>query len=198
MLEENKNFSQRLTRFQEETFVIFDTETTGLFYNSGDEIVEIAAEKIQGGKVIGEFYSLINPAVPVTEGAYLVHGLSDKFLAQNGNQAAEVMPRFCDFSRESILVGHNIMSFDLGFINRHLERLGLPALDNLAIDTLIMARKLLPVLPNHKLTTLAEHFKINVQGAHRAKKDVQMNKMVFLKMLELYLNKTREDLHIVK
>ena len=177
-----------LEKIKNEKFVIFDTETTGLMPENGDEIIEIAAQKIQNNEVISEFYSLVRPGVPVTDGAYAVHGYSDQYLAENGAYPQQIIPQFCDFAADSILVGHNIMSFDLGFLNRQLQQLGLSPMNNLVIDTLIMARKLLPNLYNHKLSTVAQHFQIDCQGAHRAKADVEMNKQVFLKLLEIYLN----------
>ena len=173
-----------LDKLKNEHFVIFDTETTGLMPEAGDEIVEIAAQKIKNDQIIDEFYSLIKPNVPMTEGAFLMHGYSDEFLARNGSPAQEIIPRFYDFSKEAILVGHNILSFDLSFLNIQSQKLGLPKINNLVIDTLIMSRKLLPGLPNHKLTTLADFFKIDAAGAHRAQKDVEMNKQIFLNLLK--------------
>ena len=68
-----------------------------------------------------------------------------------------------------------------------MARHNLEPLNNMMIDTLVMARKLLPQLPNHKLGTVAKHFEIDPAGAHRAMVDVEMNKKVFLRMLNQYL-----------
>lgn len=176
-----------LDKLKNSPFVVFDIETTGLSYGSGNQIIEIAGQKIVDGKVVEEFHELINPTVPVEDGAYSVHGLSNLFLSENGKEAFDTLTKFCRFAENSVLVGHNILTFDVPFLNNELKRLNLNPVNNLLVDTLVMARKLLPMLPNHKLTTVATHFKVDPAGAHRAMVDVEMNKRVFLIMLNQYL-----------
>ena len=182
-----------LDKLKNSPFVIFDIETTGLSYAYGNQIIEIAGQKIVDGKVIEEFHELINPTVAVEDGAYGVHGLSNLFLAENGKDANEILSNFCKFAEGSILVGHNILTFDIPFLNNELKRLNIDIVNNLLVDTLVMARKLLPMLPNHKLTTVASHFKIDPSGAHRAMVDVEMNKKVFLIMLNQYLEHLQKE-----
>jgi len=176
-----------MNELNDKYFVVFDTETTGLDYRRGHQIIEIAGQKMKDGKVIEEFVGLINPTIPVDDDAYRVHGISNLFLAENGKKASEVLPAFIEFIGDSIIVGHNIMNFDVPFLNNNLNNVGQPSLRNMLIDTLIMARKLLPGLPNHKLGTVATHFNVDYAGAHRAMRDVEINRQVFLKMLEQYM-----------
>ncbi|MCC6638981.1 3'-5' exonuclease [Candidatus Falkowbacteria bacterium] len=178
-------------------FIVFDIETTGLEYRMGNQVIEIAAQKIIDNQVIDEYYALINPTVPVEDGAYSTHGLSNLYLAQNGKSGLESLSPFIDFTRDGILVGHNILTFDIPFLNNDLKRLGLQALSNPVVDTLIMARKLLPQLPNHKLGTVATHFGVDPSGAHRAMVDVEMNKKVFLMMLSRYLDTLKQEQKIL-
>ncbi len=171
----------------QQQFVIFDIETTGLDYLMGNQVIELAGQKIVHGEIVDEFHELINPSVPVEDGAYRVHGLSNMFLAENGGNAQDIFSRFVEFTHNTVLVGHNIINFDLPFLNNDLTRYELQPLSNFAVDTLLMARTLLPQLPNHKLGTVALHFGVDPSGAHRAMVDVEMNKKVFLKMLDQYL-----------
>ena len=174
-------------------FVVFDIETTGLDYRMGNQVIELAAQKIVDHKIVDQFHFLINPTVPIEDGAYNVHGLSNLFLSTQGKLAQEVFPQFLDFTKDTILVGHNILNFDIPFLNNDLKRLSFSPLENLVVDTLIMARKILPSLPNHKLGTVATHFGVDPTGAHRAMVDVEMNKKVFLKMLTAYVTKLKEE-----
>jgi DNA polymerase III epsilon subunit family exonuclease len=168
-------------------FVIFDIETTGLDHRMGNQVIELAGQKMVNGEVIERYHELINPTCPVEDGAYNVHGLSNLFLAENGGKAEELFPKFLEFVDGAVLVGHNILMFDVPFLNADLARCDIAPLNNMMIDTLVMARKLLPHLQNHKLGTVATHFGIDPSGAHRAMVDVEMNRKVFNRMLEQYL-----------
>ncbi len=180
-------------KLENEQFVVFDIETTGLDWRMGNQVIELAGQKIVNGEVVDQFHELINPTCPVEDGAYRVHGLSNMFLAEQGGKAEEHFPRFLDFVQDAILVGHNILTFDVPFLNADLQRYQLRTLNNMIIDTLVMARKLLPHLPNHKLGTVATHFGVDPSGAHRAMVDVEMNKKVFLQMLNQYLEQLAHE-----
>jgi DNA polymerase III epsilon subunit family exonuclease len=183
-----------LDQLKDKTFVIFDTETTGLDYRSGNQIIEIAGQKMVNGVVVEEFQGLINPTCPIEDGAYRVHGISNLYLAEHGKSAGEVLPQFIAYVGDAVVVGHNILNFDIPFLNNNLQNIGSPILNNMLIDTLIMSRKLLPGLPNHKLGTVATHFGVDYAGAHRAMRDVEINRQVFMKMLDQYLQTlARED-----
>lgn len=170
--------------FFNKEFIILDTETTGLNPFIGDALVEIAAQKIRGGQVLDEFCFVINPGVPCSAGAAAVHGMSDDYICAHGRSLNEVMPAFVKFCGDATLVGHNIVKFDLEFINNHLRQLGLGPLTNEVVDTLDLARKNL-VLPDYQLRTLAEHYKIDYSNAHRALRDVEITREVFWRLTGL-------------
>ena len=155
-----------LDRIKDSVFTVFDCETTGLSWRTGNQIIELAGQKVKDGVIIEEYHELINPSVPVEDGAYNVHGLSNLFLAENGGKAEEMLPKFVEFTKDTILVGHNILSFDVPYLNAELARTGNGPVNNMIIDTLVMARKVLPHLPNHKLGTVATHYEIDPSGAH--------------------------------
>jgi DNA polymerase III epsilon subunit family exonuclease len=161
--------------------VVLDIETTGFYYNTGDEIVEVAAEKLIGFKIIDTFHSLIRPTRLVPPEAIAIHGLDNQYLKLHGREPFEVFTEFASFIGGALLVGHNIRQFDFPFIAAHFLRLGLPAPHNELLDTLEIARAQLAI-PNHKLGTVAAHFGIATDGAHRAQADVAMTREVLLRL----------------
>lgn len=161
--------------------VVLDTETTGFLYAAGDEIIELAGEKVVDGQVVDSFHKLIFPSRPVPAQATAVHGLTNDYLAQFGESATRVFPDFADFIEDTVLVGHNIRRFDYPFIATHYLNLGLPVPNNELLDTLDLSRQFLS-LPNHKLGTIAEYFGIDTDGAHRAMADVVMTRKILLEI----------------
>jgi len=166
-----------------QTIVVLDTETTGLYPDNGDEIIELAAEKIVNGQVFEKFHAFIKPTAVVSPEASAVHGLTEEFLLENGELGEIVFPRFHDFIIDCVLVGHNVRRFDHPFIAKHFNRHGLAVPANFIFDTLDVARSRLK-LPNYKLGTVAAHFGITTDGAHRAGRDVEITRQVLLKFLE--------------
>lgn len=163
------------------TYIILDIETTGLSPKQGDAIIELGAIKIQGQEVIDTFDVLINPRVPIAWGAQAVHGMSDAYIAAHGQHPETVMPKFAQFCQQGTLVGHNIIKFDLPFIQKDLASQQIPQLTNPVIDTLFLARKKLQ-LPNYKLGTIARYYGIPYDKAHRALEDCLITKDIFLKL----------------
>ncbi|MGB5931490.1 MAG: exonuclease domain-containing protein, partial [Anaerolineae bacterium] len=155
---------------QELDLVVFDVETTGIDPGAGDRVVEVAAIKVSKGVVVSEFRELVNSGVPVGD-TVDVHGYTDEFLRRHGKPPEEVFPEFVDFIGEDILVAHNL-PFDWSFVNSELALLGMPPLQNTTIDTLDLAERLLPHLPNRKLGTVCQHFEIPLDDAHHALPDV--------------------------
>lgn len=153
------------------TLVAFDLETTGLWPRH-DRIVEIGAVRFEfGGEELGRFESLVNPGKPVSAGARAVHGLSDADLS-GAPRASEVLPRFLEWLGPpggSVLLAHNAI-FDTEFLGRELGRAGIGMPEHMVIDTLCLARRLVP-LASHQLDRLAEHFRLGVEGSHRALAD---------------------------
>lgn len=170
----------------DEHFIVFDTETTGLYPHLGDAIIEIAGLRIdKEGNVLDEFQKFINSGIPSHPETIRIHGLTDQFIAKHGVPPQEVFPAFMHFVGSATLVGHNIREFDMKFLNRHLLQVGLAPAENPLIDTLDLARAKLPQLGNHKLGTLAGKFGIDYTKAHRAIEDVKINAEVFIRLLML-------------
>ena len=165
-------------------FVIFDVETTGLSPVDGDRIVEIAAVKVKGGKAVDKFYSLVNPQRFMPSQATLVNNITDDMLTQ-APVAADVLPEMIQFIGGACVAGHNVR-FDLNFLCYELALIGRRLNDQTpAVDTLKMARELLPYLSNHKLAYLARSLGVVVDQTHRAMADVELTVSVFLRLMEM-------------
>ncbi|HDZ76556.1 MAG TPA: WYL domain-containing protein [Candidatus Omnitrophica bacterium] len=168
-------------------YVIFDVETTGLAPEAGDRIVEIAAVKVAGNNIIGQFHCLVNSKVPISQGAFAVNGITDKML-KSALEPENVIPKFMDFIEDNMLFAYNA-KFDIGFLGQELRLLkqSLPK-ELLVVDILAMARALLPNLGRYSLSFVAKHFAIKETQQHRALADAQMSLEV-LKILFGILNK---------
>lgn len=167
-----------------EEFIVFDTETTGLYPHLGDAIIEIAGLKInKKGEELGVFQKFVHTGIPSHPETIKIHGLTDQFIAKHGRPLKEVMTGFVEFVGETTLVGHNIRGFDMKFVNRHLLQIGLAPMENPLIDTVDLSRQKMPHLGSHKLGTLANEFGIDYSKAHRAIEDVKINAEVFLRLL---------------
>ncbi|MFH1361009.1 MAG: exonuclease domain-containing protein [Candidatus Omnitrophota bacterium] len=165
-----------------EEYIIFDVETTGLSPALGDRVIEIAALKVKNFRPIEKFHSLVDPQREISYGAFLVNGIMQEML-DGAPLAKDVFPRFLEFAGSRCLVGHNI-GFDLSFLNQELSLLGQKAVvSNAAIDTLKMARSLLPSLGSYSLWMVAQALGVGQKQRHRALEDVYMTFEVFERLM---------------
>jgi DNA polymerase-3 subunit epsilon len=149
-------------------YTVIDIETTGLdpCFN---EIIEIGALKVRNGTIVDKFESLIKPINHIDEFITKLTGITNKML-QDAPDVSEVLPEFIDFIQDDILVGHNV-NFDINFLYDSLIIELDYCLQNDFIDTLRITRKIFPDLLNHKLATISNYLKINIEGSHRALAD---------------------------
>lgn len=151
------------------TFVIFDLETTSKFTDSAD-IIQISALKVADGVEQQTFTTFVKPPKSIPEEITELTGIDDAMVA-NAPKIADVLPDFFKFTRGATLVGHNIIGYDFPIIARFAEPMGY-IFDNDLLDTLVLSRKYLTEMSNHKLTTLSKALKIEHENAHRADADV--------------------------
>jgi len=157
-------------------FVAFDLETTGLSPQI-DRVVEIGAVKFVDGQETDRFGALVNPDMLMPPGAAAVNGITDDMLVGKPF-IRDVLPEFLRFSEGAVLVAHNA-SFDLGFINSAMGRLGKGRLSNDFVDTRVMAQKAFPGRANYKLQSLALDLGVKSLDAHRAVDDARVCQEVF-------------------
>jgi DNA polymerase III epsilon subunit len=176
-------------------FVIFDVETTGLSPADGDRIVEIAAVKVKGGKAVDKFHSLVNPQRSMPSQATQVNNITDEMLT-SAPVAADILPQMIHFIGGACVAGHNVR-FDLNFLCYELALVGRRLNDQTpAVDTLKMARDLLPYLSNHKLAYLARSLGVVVDQTHRAMADVDLTVAVFLRLVEMAGDKDLQQVSV--
>ncbi len=169
-----------------ETAIVFDIETTGLSARTC-RITEIGAVRISDGKVVDTFNTFVNPDMPIPEEIVKLTGITDDMVkdAPSEREALEAFFRFVgrhEDGREPLLIAHNA-DFDTGFIRAAATRCGMP-FENPYLDTLALARYLLPDLKNHKLDTVAEHYHLGDFNHHRASDDAAMLAAIYTCMLE--------------
>lgn len=153
-------------------FVAFDTETTGL--GIGDRLIELGAVRFRGHVVEAEWSALVDPGVPIPDGATRVHGIRDSDV-RGAPPASEALPAFLSFIDGAALVAHNA-PFDVRVLSRELLRAGLGLPDNPVLDTCAIPRRLRLAVPNHRLGTLAAAFGVPQRRAHRALADAHVAK----------------------
>ena len=155
--------------FKGKTFVVYDLEATDKFVSSA-EIIEIAACKIVDGVETETFQTLVKPDCSISqEITALTH--IDNLMVADAPTIEQVLPDFYKFTRDSILVGHNISGYDFPLIKIYADKYGYN-FDNELKDTLLLARQYLTELPNFKLETISKTFGISHENAHRALSDV--------------------------
>lgn len=173
------NSTHRL--LSEDTYVVFDVETTGLSAVY-DTIIELAAVKIRDGEIIDRFESFANPHHPLSATTINLTGITDD-LVENAPEVEEVLKDFHEWTGDAILVAHNA-SFDMGFLNVGYKKIDLGKATNPVIDTLELARFLYSDMKNHRLNTLAKKFDIELTQHHRAIYDAEATGYLLLKMLK--------------
>lgn len=173
---------------QDATFVIVDTETTGVAAQR-DRIIEIAAVRYVGGAVVDRFAQLINPGRSIPKRITSITGISTGMVFDQP-LAEDVLPTFLDFLGDDVLVAHNL-TFDLGFLNAELARMGRPQISNQTLCTLRLARRLLKGLPSKGLTSIARFYRLSFDKRHRALGDAEVTAAIlghFLKQLRWELD----------
>ena len=165
--------------------IFLDTETTGLSYNDGHKVVEIACietkELIPTGRI---FHKLINPKRNMPESAFKIHGFTEKFLSDK-ETFDKIADQFLNFIHEKKIIIHNA-SFDLGFLNGELKSINKSLVDKrLVIDSLEIARNKFPGASN-SLDALCKKFNIDLsrRTKHNALLDCELLREVYINLLD--------------
>lgn len=164
----------------DETYVVFDVETTGLSAVY-DKIIELAAVKIKNGEIIDRFERFANPHHPLSQKTTELTGITDDMVAE-APDIEPVLQDFFAFAGDDILVAHNA-SFDMGFLNEGYRHIGYAKAANPVVDTLELGRFLYPTMKNHRLDTLCKTFNIDLTNHHRAIYDAEATGYLLWKMM---------------
>lgn len=147
-----------------DSYVVVDLETTGL-QPAKDRILEIGAVKVENGEVKDTFCTFINPRMAIPPFIQALTGITQD-MVENAPTAEQAFYEFLDFCGDRDLMGHNLM-FDYSFLKHQAANLKL-SFEKRGIDTLKIARSVLPEQESRSLTSLCEYFQINREQAHRA------------------------------
>lgn len=174
---------QRLDRL---TYVVFDSETTGLNPRQGDEIVQLAAVRIVNGRrVEGEvFDTLVNPGRPIPAVSTDVHGITDAMVA-DAPGVLEVVRRFHKFAEGAVLIAHNA-PFDMEFLRRVEGQLGVH-FDMPVLDTVLLSAVVYGQHEVHSLDALSHRLGITIpeEDRHTAIGDTVATADAFLKLMPM-------------
>lgn len=171
-------------------FVVFDIETTG-FSNVNDKITEIGAVKIKDFEVVERFSRLVNPEKDISYRIQELTGITNE-MVQNEPTIETVLPEFMEFVKDSVLVAHNA-DFDTGFIKQKCSEQNI-VYDRKKVDTLMLARILLPQLKRHRLDRVAKEVGVQLKNHHRAVDDAEATAHIFIKFLEMLKKRGAETL----
>lgn len=184
LLERHRHARIQHTPLDALTYVVFDTETTGLLPGSGDEIVQLAAVRIVNGRRVAaeKLDTLVNPGRAIPPSSTRIHGITDDMVA-DAPSVEQAVRRFHAFAHEAVLVAHNA-NFDMAFLRRHEARTGLH-FDHPVLDTVLLSAAVFGDAENHSLDALTARLDVRLPGAarHTAIGDATATADALLKLL---------------
>lgn len=172
-------------QIRESQFVIFDLETTGLYADQGDKMIEIGAVRVKNLEIEDEeFQSLVNPERSIPAASSAVHGITDKDV-EKSPKADKILPKFFEFVGNRIWVAQNA-AFDLSFVMRDAKRLGIPFSDRIVLDTMKVSKILFPNAGSHSLDAMMARLEIAKTGdRHRSLDDCRYTARALIEMIKL-------------
>ena len=185
LLSKERNAGVLESRLEDLTYVVFDTETTGLTPSS-DEIVQIAAVRIVNGRRVRRevFDTLVDPQRPIPQSSTDVHGITED-MVKGAPTISEAGKRFHDFARGAVLVAHNA-PFDMEFLRRHEKSMNV-RFDHPVLDTVLLSAVVYGQLEQHSLDALTARLGITIpeEARHTAIGDTVATADAFLKLLPM-------------
>lgn len=165
----------------QDTYVVFDIETTG-FSSVEDRIIEIGAVKVRQGEIVDSYSTFVNPEIPIPFEISNLTSITDE-MVMDAPTIDMILPEFLTFVDDAVLVAHNA-GFDVGFIEQNCRKLGIER-DFTYLDTVALARVLLPTLSKYKLNIVAKALGISLENHHRAVDDAGATAEIFVKFVTM-------------
>jgi DNA polymerase III epsilon subunit family exonuclease len=177
----------RAGRLADLTFVVLDTETTGLRVQEGHRVVSLAAVRVGAGRVRAHeaFDALVGPGRPIPAASTRFHGITDAMVAA-APPMEEIFPALLRYAGESPLVGHEI-AFDLGFLDAEASRLGLPRLarNRAVLDTRLISSLVHGPDVSHSLEAVSARLGVTIIARHSALGDALATGEVLVRLIDL-------------
>ncbi len=169
----------------DDSYVVFDIETTGL-NPKFCKIIEIGAVKVKGGEIVGEFSKFINPEIPIPYKITELTSITDE-MVMSSPTIDVILPEFLEFIGDSSVVAHNA-AFDTTFIKKFADDMGLST-DYSILDTMTLAHVLCPELGKFTLDRICKHLGIKLEHHHRAVDDAGATAQIFIRFLSMLKEK---------
>lgn len=178
----------------DDTFVVFDFETTGFNAGGADSIIEIGAVKMKDGMIIEKYDELINPGRPLPQKITEVTNITDDMLEGKDNEE-NAIKRFIEWFGDCPMVAHNA-KFDVSFLEMAYKKYNLGKFTNPVIDTLELSRTLDNTFARHSLSALVKRYEVpwDESAHHRGDYDAEGTALVFYKMLKKLSNRNIEKM----
>ena len=183
MISKKKGNLNIIAKFRSIIYIVLDLETTGVDAEK-DEIIEIGAMVVECGKVKEKIHMLVLCDNPVPNSITELTGITNDDLHKDGIPLSNAIEKLKDFAEDVPFLCHNA-PFEQKFLSTACKRIGEDEFENRFIDTLEMARLLLPEQQNYKLTALAEYLDVPVLPPHRALNDCEMTYGIYVKLNEI-------------
>ena len=178
----------------DQTYVVFDFETTGFNAGGADSIIEIGAVKIKDGEILERYDELINPGRPLPQKIIDVTNITDAMLEGKDNEENAVK-RFIEWFGDCPMVAHNA-KFDVSFLEMAYKKYNLGTFTNPVIDTLELSRTMDNTYARHSLSALVKRYEVpwDESAHHRGDYDAEGTALVFHKMLKKLSNRNIETM----
>lgn len=166
------------------TYVVFDTETTGFNAGGADQMIEIGAVKIKDGNIIDRFDELIDPGRHIPDKITELTCITDEMVKGKDNEET-VTKKFLEWAGDLPMVAHNA-KFDISFIEMAMKKYNLGTFTNTVIDTLELSRTLDQGYARHGLSALVKRYNVpwEEDAHHRADYDAEGTALVYHKMMK--------------
>lgn len=180
------------SNLMENTYVVFDLETTGFNAGGGDSIIEIGAVKILNGEIIDKFDELIDPGRKLPPKITEVTSITDEMLVGKPNEETAVK-KFIEWAGSLPMVAHNA-KFDTSFIEMAYQKYNLGQFTNTVIDTLELSRTMDNNYARHSLSALVKRYDIpfDEESHHRGDYDAEGTALVYHKMMKKLISRNIE------
>ena len=177
----------------DDKYVVFDIETTG-FSPEKNKIIEIGAVKVENGKITDRYSTFVNPKVPIPFRIEELTSIRDD-MVMDSPEIDVILPEFMEFCRDCTMVAHNA-DFDMSFIKKNAKDLGIDCNPTI-VDTVALARFLLPQLNRFKLDTVAKAVGVSLDHHHRAVDDAACTAEIFVKFVSMLKDRGIDNLDMV-